>query len=123
VIWLIGQRTDLSRGDIQQVVEARSRIRQAKPETRSLVNDNHTRQRSLSNQVKRREGPTYPSTDDCDCLGWFCGHDSTLGRALHQGKSQSLMPYKQDTAIESVLSLLMRHKFYYLDRTASADQH
>jgi hypothetical protein len=42
---------------------------------------------------------------------------------LAPGNSQSLMPHKQDTAIESVLSLLIRHNFYYLDRTASADQH
>ena len=31
-------------------------IRHAKPEIRSPVYDNHTRRRSLRNQVKRREG-------------------------------------------------------------------
>jgi hypothetical protein len=49
VIWLIGQCADLSRGNIQQVAEARSGIRQTKPEIRSLVDENHTRRRSLPN--------------------------------------------------------------------------
>jgi hypothetical protein len=33
------------------------------------------------------------------------------------------MPYKQDAGIESMCSLLIRHQFYYLDLTASVDQH
>src|SRR5229473_7669869 len=47
VIWLIGQCADLPRGNIQQVAEAWSRIRQAKSKIGSLVDKNHTRRRSL----------------------------------------------------------------------------
>jgi len=124
VIWLIGQCADLPCGNIQQVAKARSCIRQAKPETRSLVDENHTRQRSLPNQVKRREGSTYPSTDDCDCRGWFfpCSHDSTLGRNCLHRNSQILMPYKQPLDIDSRSSSLIRHHFYCLDMVAYVDQ-
>jgi hypothetical protein len=68
--------------------------------------------------VKRREGSTYPSADDCDCRAWFfpCRHDSTLGRILHQRNSQTLMPYKQGSDFDSTGSLLIRHHFYCLDR-------
>src|SRR5258708_2489360 len=58
VIWLIRQCADLPCRNIQQVAEARSGICQAKPEIRSLVNENHSRRRSLPNQVKRRESST-----------------------------------------------------------------
>jgi hypothetical protein len=103
VIWLIGQCADLPCGNIQQVAEARSGIRQAKPEIRSLVDENHTRRRSLPNQVKRHEGSAYPSTDDCDCRGWFfpCSHVSTLGQTLHRRNSKILMPYKQGPDIDT----------------------
>src|SRR5260370_15339431 len=99
-------------------------MRQAKRETGSLVDENHTRRRSLPNQVKRREGSTYPSTDDCDCRGWFfpCSHDSTLGRNCHQRNSQILMPYKQALDIDSKSSSLIRHHFYCLDMAACVDQ-
>jgi hypothetical protein len=90
---VIGPRADLSRG---YSTGGRGSESNTPGQARNQIAG-----RSLPNQVRRREGPTYPATDD----------------------SQSLMPYKQDTAIESVLSLLMRHKFYYLDTTASADQH
>jgi len=124
VIRLIGQCTDLSRGNIQQVAEARSGISQAKPEIRSLVDEDHTRRRSLSNQVKGREGSTYPSTDDCDCRDWFfpCSHVSTLRRNLRRRNSQIVMPYKQNCDIDSTSAALIRHQFYYLDVTASVDR-
>jgi hypothetical protein len=103
VIWLIGQCADLPRGNIQQVAEARSGIRQTKPEIRSLVDENHARRRSLPNQMKSREGSAYPSTDDCDCRGCFfpCSHVSTLGRNLRQRNSQILMPYKQGSDVDT----------------------
>src|SRR5258708_33283801 len=102
------------------MAEARSGIRQAKPEIRSLVDEDHARRHSLPNQMKRREGSTYPPTDDCDCRDWFflCSHVSTLGRNLRQWNSQIVMPYKQNHDIDSASSSLIRHHFYYLDVTA-----
>src|SRR5580704_7832654 len=103
VVWLIGQCADLARGNIQQVAEAWSRIRQAKPEIGSLVDKNHTRRRSLPNQVKRREGSAYPSSDNCDCRSCCFSrcHVSTLGRNLCERNSQILIPYKQRSDVDA----------------------
>jgi hypothetical protein len=95
------------------VVRILTRVKQQRGVPKLSFCDNRKR----VHQVKRREGSTYPSTDDCDCRGWFfpCSHVSTLGRSLHQRNSQILMPYKQGPDIDSKSSLLIRHHFFYLD--------
>ena len=106
------------------MLEAGSGIGQAKPEIRPRVDENHSRRRTLANQVKRGEGSTYSSTDDRDRRDWVipCRHDSTLERSREQRNSQILMPYKQPPEIERRSSPLIRHHFYSLDTAGRVDQ-
>jgi hypothetical protein len=42
---------------------------------------------------------------------------------MREWNSQIVMPYKQRPTIDSASSSLIRHHFYYLDVTASREQH